>query len=265
MKDVYQSACLVLAWLGQKENDSDRAVQCLEWLYVFVIENIPEKKMHKPLHLSHLSEYARFLSTTALKSLDFGKGASHQIPFNALIALFRRPWWRRLWVIQEFALAKDLLFLCGSDVLPLAWIRSAVTACYAYLPLAKDVEETDLIRKIIFYMIRSDSLISCNRSSGLQRLMQAVRISGRECSDPRDYVFGLFGLLDNAVIQQLGVDYTNSTVEIFTSVAELLLNYIGLELLLYASPLLRLLKDSKRTEGLLSWVPDWQQPCIKVT
>lgn len=38
-------------------------------------------------------------------------------PFRALAGLLEKPWWSGAWIVQEFILAKRLLFLCGSEII----------------------------------------------------------------------------------------------------------------------------------------------------
>jgi hypothetical protein len=46
-------------------------------------------------------------------------------PWEAIRAILRRPWFRRVWVVQEFTVARDVAFHCGSWSLP--W--GSVTRC----------------------------------------------------------------------------------------------------------------------------------------
>jgi hypothetical protein len=75
---------------------------------------------------------------------------------------------------------------------------------------------------------------------------------GRVCAatDPRDKVFALLPLLEDALTENLSADYAKETVEVFTEVAIWLLSVAGLSFL----PCVR--GGSKFTD-LPSWVPDW--------
>jgi hypothetical protein len=59
--------------------------------------------------------------TTHRSSLVEGDG---QFPLNEIGAVLKRAWWGRIWVVQELALAKDISFVCGYNVIPGKCIRS---------------------------------------------------------------------------------------------------------------------------------------------
>ncbi|KAK8070441.1 hypothetical protein PG997_010644 [Apiospora hydei] len=38
--------------------------------------------------------------------------------WQALLRLVQRPWWMRAWVVQEYAVARKVTFVCGLSELP---------------------------------------------------------------------------------------------------------------------------------------------------
>lgn len=40
--------------------------------------------------------------------------------------MFRRPWFRRVWIVQEFSVAKDVVFHCGSWAMPCEALSDAI-------------------------------------------------------------------------------------------------------------------------------------------
>jgi hypothetical protein len=43
---------------------------------------------------------------------------------KALVSLFRRPYWSRIWIVQEIARARSIMVYCGCDSLPFSYFRS---------------------------------------------------------------------------------------------------------------------------------------------
>lgn len=80
---IYQNASLVVVWLGEWSKNSRLAFECLKKSleYKFDIEAIE----------------------------------SSSEEFKAIENLFERPWWERIWVLQEVCFAFNVEFWCGSD------------------------------------------------------------------------------------------------------------------------------------------------------
>ena len=73
--------------------------------------------------------------------------------FNALISLFWRSYWWRIWVIREVACAKSVTVYCGSDLI--AW-----SDLHAICDLVKNAR--DHIRDVIYHDKRA-SVLSLTR------------------------------------------------------------------------------------------------------
>ncbi|KAI8317521.1 hypothetical protein K4K59_004054 [Colletotrichum sp. SAR11_240] len=99
MPDIYGIAARVLVYLGPSADNSDLAIAFLE----------------------HISDFADYLDET-LPTANFAAAlaAGFAMPppdapdWPALRALLRRPWFRRVWVIQEFVNATELTVMCGA-------------------------------------------------------------------------------------------------------------------------------------------------------
>jgi hypothetical protein len=92
---IYSSASRVVSYLGEKEGRSDLALQLHEKIGMTDFSSLPQKKVTP-----------EWLEASGLPA--FGDPA-----WAALEAFWRRPWFRRIWVVQEFVLAQDILMICG--------------------------------------------------------------------------------------------------------------------------------------------------------
>lgn len=85
MDSIYRGAAVVHVWLGKGDSDTDLALTCCQrW---------------------HQTE--RLESEKPLKTADVERIAS------SLLQIATRPYWRRVWIVQEVALARCPLLVCG--------------------------------------------------------------------------------------------------------------------------------------------------------
>jgi len=96
MSEIYGKAWRVIAWLGNEEYQSDKAIQLVQKLCQFH----ETQRMSFDLAL-RLTEEPGYL----------GDGC-----WNALMQLMERPYWYRLWIIQEIVMgASSMLIRCGTS------------------------------------------------------------------------------------------------------------------------------------------------------
>lgn len=95
MQRIYSSASRVLAWLGEDEGNGSIALRLLE-----------QTGKTDTSSLQRISVSAAWMKENGFPA------AGHRDWF-ALLHFWRRPWFRRAWVVQEFVLAKDVLMICG--------------------------------------------------------------------------------------------------------------------------------------------------------
>jgi Heterokaryon incompatibility protein (HET) len=178
-------------------------------------------------------------SALALNHL-YDKDLFDQDVRNAIFALCHRPYWNRLWIIQELVLAKSIYVLCGSEYQSWESLEK----------LASNMEDKDCMglfsqephlpdspaHKIITFRSRWNTLDAKKKT--LDSFIVTGRIDKAECTDPRDKVFGLLGLVDELGVKSMGIteaDYGKSEGEIYCDILRFL----------------------KRNPGNLSMTPFW--------
>ena len=168
-------------------------------------------------------------------------------PSNKIIqeleCLFRRPWFSRVWVIQEVVANPCVRIMCGTH--NSSW--AALEACeMGYNNNLVSLKEDPPIMRIN----RPGQLQEYKLSDGLLRVLLNTR--SLAASDPRDRVFALLYLLGSGLdIRDQLVDYSQSSEVIFTRVGKILLSQVGLKLLTAAR--------HGHARDMPSWVPDWSQ------
>jgi hypothetical protein len=252
MGSIYASAQQVIVWLGEEE-DARHAYQSLDE-FIAQSEKIP-----------------REASRIIWNSADF---AAAKIAWESL---FARPWWTRMWTLQEVIHDRPVTAYAGSfqinfdDLCRNLLIYKVYSREEALLPSiaqSPDIPSTIPSRYSRFHdaMVmailnhESTALIHFGRNLrksapekkfGLARRLYSIR--NQQCSDPRDKVYALLGMNGNKEYEQL-IDYELSMEETnAATMTSLLTSGTGLNSLLHVECPERLIT----AEGLPSWVSDW--------
>ncbi|KAH8801356.1 heterokaryon incompatibility protein-domain-containing protein [Xylogone sp. PMI_703] len=252
MKDIYEQAFLVYIWLG----DSDR----------FTTRGFDE--------LSRMLSYAS-MGIQPEKFFDSGSPIPQRTEiFRSISDIVYRPWFRRMWVIQEVLAAKSSVMACGNDVMFVTDFLDAIKFMVDAGALRKVVsrhpnrpELTDggpLMRatKQLEFLIQAK--LENFRNSGFKRNLLDFLAASRwaEATDPRDKVYGILSIAEDAATLgyrneknewfPFNVDYTISKERVFINATKsILYTSQSLEILLFAG------KTQMESNGPSSWVPNW--------
>ncbi|KAI0427272.1 heterokaryon incompatibility protein-domain-containing protein [Xylaria sp. FL1042] len=233
MATIYAKASQVVVYLGEGDEESNAAID--------IIANILDPPDYKHTHFS------RHYKLTGVNFLTTS-------PDNCMALLFRRPWFSRIWVLQEIANTRSATVYCGERELPWESFRDFVH----YNVAIKWIEN---IPFAVQY-----SLLAGRRSTGAMSC---------GATDPRDKVFALIPLLErerrllrdansesdlemaveNAVLlPDIILNYSLSPCDVFIGLAAYFLGHVGFDILRHIA------ESSSRLASLPSWVPDWSQP-----
>lgn len=189
MPKIYHNAGQVLYWLGEEDEGTCDAVKLLKQL-----TDEGARVMYNP---AHLPTRESLLDGSACQRLGLPPFPSSA--WEGLARFFERPVFRRVWIIQELAVAPIIVACCGSIVdINLRDIIDAavfINACNWIYPLdAQYGSGTNMTTFIVkAFSIKKDWAL---RKSGMKRdLIQKARTF--EASDPRDKVFALLGLIND--------------------------------------------------------------------
>jgi hypothetical protein len=166
---------------------------------------------------------------------------------NAVSLFFARPYWERAWVLQEMALASDLVFLCGSSYI--RWIHLMIGHIYL---------QTNFTRYIGYFESLGGStpsyLLAVARPrvfdiqpQTMKCLLMAINL---KVTDPRDRVFSLTNAASDGAALKIQPDYSRSCKDVYVQLAVSYLDQGDLEIL-------GACQFPKKIPGLPSWVPDW--------
>jgi len=116
MGNIYSRAAQVLGWLGPAADDSDAALDLVR-RWGEAIERFANRD--EVGRLEHSPESMR----AAIAAIDNPFDATG---FSGLRKLFARPYWSRVWIMQEVALAQDPRVLCGTQEVSYDQLRVCV-------------------------------------------------------------------------------------------------------------------------------------------
>ncbi|GKT45351.1 heterokaryon incompatibility protein 6, OR allele [Colletotrichum spaethianum] len=123
MHDIYVSARRVLAYLGEEADGSKEAIELIEKYWRV---NIPN-----PLNAGARAFVENLLSEPVP---DAPTGSEAELPpqgdekWMAVSRFWNRSWFRRVWVVQEFILARDVLMICGDKTVSWSQLWPATVA-----------------------------------------------------------------------------------------------------------------------------------------
>ena len=169
--------------------------------------------------------------------------------WEALARIFDRPWFRRVWVIQETVMAARALVYCGNFVV--AWDDLA-RACRC------QIRQQSLRRG--HNALESIDNTRWQRIKGGNDIYDILFMSYRfQCTDPRDKIYAVMGLANHSQQdEKLPVDYEDGIEEIYhRSAVDTMLSNRSLDLL-------QCVVHHTVVSNLPSWVPDWRsEPLIQ--
>ena len=211
---------------------------------------------------------------------------SDMTQWKALLSLFKKDYWSRVWIIQETAVATNLEIICGSLSCKWEVALAAQNAWMNFKAMATSREQQDIIDSMEGFTYAEGSPVSLTlipRNNGpvplsvnrhnvsLARTNSLVGLLQENwtalATDPRDRIFALLGLATDCQNPTLSADYSLSQWETYMRTINFLLeNYSNLDIIAYSG--IHLLPARPSFYRAPSWVPSfywaWEAPSTGV-
>ena len=230
MADIYRQADRVVVWLGPEENHSNLALSTLKYLGSQIEVTRDGVRLRSP----ECDEPQWFRSI-----VDMPYNAK---TWHAITNLLRRSWFERLWVCQEIQLANSCAIIkCGHETVLWSHFRRAARCLLAKTHLPS-VQLRELLSS--YYDMMRDL-----QGRPLSSLISVTHL--RECSDPRDKVYGILGISPPAFSMNIRPQYSLSVSAVYQ---EAFLIYLDR---MQRLDLLEHCNLAGRRIDSPSWVPDW--------
>ncbi|KAF2402226.1 HET-domain-containing protein [Trichodelitschia bisporula] len=229
MREVYMAASLVVVWIGTETADTVPAFDLMRKLAeAKASPNLPQRPI-LPQDLAALN-----------------LPPSDDPSWESLDTIYWRPWYTRVWIVQEISLAKKAVVLCGSQ--SIGWAEFGDLAVFQSRHLMGRFTGVDPAR--LESLVRISNEINREVKVELGRLLFYTR--SFLATNPRDHIYALLGLSELQIVPNYKAPVRDVLVE---ATSELLRAAGNIHLLTGVS-------DSfwSAVEGLPTWVPDWTTP-----
>ncbi|KAF2651058.1 hypothetical protein K491DRAFT_607655 [Lophiostoma macrostomum CBS 122681] len=183
--------------------------------------------------------------------------------------LMSKPWWTRIWVIQETVLAQKATVRYG--LLSAPWTMFANAAAQFQrdhhrlcLDLAGTLPDTELLSRFSNTVLQIDSTRRRYKDESHTTLLSLLwKYRSLEASDKRDKVYALIGLTTNW--QGISPLAPNYNLDVGSTFLQTSLSTISrsASLSILAGDFSATL-GRKRLKGIPSWVMDWALPCLQL-
>ena len=233
MGAIFARATRVLIWLGPENNGSGRAIEILQDLGEQVDVNWDDYAFLP----------ARCPRGQTLIDMDV------ELPCDddgmcAIYLLFCRDWFDRLWVRQEIFLAEQdaAIIICGNITIPWKLFRSA------WLLIRR--------KQWVSFRFAQELHDRLNSLNGFLHQYQEASLhclwedfGEAKCTDLRDRIYAVRGLLTGGIQEAIEPDYTKSVVDVYRDAVLAYINHTGN---------LDILGECQWSDQWNpSWVPNW--------
>ncbi len=259
MRQIYEKACEVLVWLGEQPvlsmTNADETTLTLSLAYKIAQHHIATSA---PI----------FADVVDLPSLDEELSCLESIPemaAQALHSLIAYPWFTRMWIIQEAAVNKNTMVVCGEDRIEWGKFENVVQ-------IMSNRVESELRHVQMRDIRRCQALVSVKNivhdvdfPEGDGRAVDVGDQQGRTslssllafsqlfaATDPRDKIYALLGLAHDVVAgnADLQPNYDLPVAEIYRKFARFIIKKERRLDILHRTGV-------RRSLAMPSWVPDW--------
>jgi hypothetical protein len=249
MRDIYQNSVVVISWLGPEADGSTEVISTLR--------NVSQEIQAIPPGANQFDWLSRYPDLLLQQSQTRSRIS------NALQLFWKRDYWKRIWITQEIVLPRDILLICGAEIISWGHLKMI----YQWLVAAREKYELPSFMDEGQYILlfNSESILNLGPIIGnmplrdlwhdpehqnipLDHLNAHDQSSRLQATDPRDKVYGLLGITDSTVVP----DYSKSVKEVYIEATLNLFRVCGLTVTLCLVG-----KVHRNNFELPSWTGDW--------
>ncbi|KAF9884824.1 hypothetical protein FE257_001240 [Aspergillus nanangensis] len=294
MGRIYQEAGNIIVWLGEEDEESNFAITILENLskmqraeYAEVFDN------SDPILAQTWRDIAQLRMKTALRRFGstITQGAvsvSDILDRDEIHEFFNRPYWRRLWIIQELTNGRaGTPIVCGSRVTQWRYVRDAVIAYTDLLNAWQTGTSRGVLNDHMAYHIANiakleirahrkrprlayrDMVLPLQSSPGPEEafhtgsgLREALRLaSNTDVTEPKDRVYGMLHIPSLPKLD-ITVDYSKPVGDVYRDFAKACIEKGSPRDILFlldgrGMSLPGQNGDPRVDDSMASWVPDF--------
>jgi hypothetical protein len=291
MDVIYKKAERVICWLGPRSNTSSRALEIMRTWFSTRYKSGFDMGEDDPFDSSYIETAEYEVEEPTTKWISQVIRSLKMDDLDALVLLFERAWWARVWIIQEIALARTAIAMIGDEIIPFEYLvehfarglrwaiaKSSVSSVTTDEDIGHSYDEHTTTsfgspfwdefsyrhkmakrRRALFDAIRRPQMMqnfSSYIKNGVQPpLAELISLSRHQnATDPRDKIFALLGLLSShhPCFGLVEPDYTLSPSRLYTRFSKRYIERFG------TLDMLGLAGDGDLDSHIPTWVPDWR-------
>jgi hypothetical protein len=246
MADIYRRSRRAVIWLGEENEPGSNCMGAIDFLHTLASLQVAFNGDDHAMKQS-LEDPGFVSSCTAVSNLLY------------------RPWWTRVWTLQEFVLPKEAKLYCGSRSISRGKFKSAIYSIFLCSTISNDFEHELVPRDAFtgaFNRRRIHQLHTKANSKGIGLVAIMAYLGNHAATDSRDRIFSVLGLVTGRDRRLVGSpEYTSSTQMQFARlVRSYWLMYGDLDIICfvhlfsrYSVPI-----DPGPDDAVARWAPDWR-------
>lgn len=259
MGDIYTAATKVSIWLGDASTSVDPETGLSTSSVFFRYLNPMAAELQASWERGDYPWISDRYTRLAEQVAAYVTSGEQTLLVKGFLDVVLRPWWERVWVVQEAALSEAVTVVCGKDS-----VQYHELYLLAHQIITDTTHESGLTLSclegfkqhmycILFARVWFDHY-------GPAKTIRWVLSTSRrlQATDKRDHIFALRDIFGDSKTELPIADYSKTTLEVYIDITSRLLRLMdSLDVLLQASNVDDE-DDGNRTDWP-SFVPDWSQ------
>ncbi|UKZ90839.1 uncharacterized protein TrAFT101_005838 [Trichoderma asperellum] len=270
MRQIYTQASWVALWVGDASTAVDEESGLplsdlgMDFIHDFAVEIAERTNSGHALNEGPL--YQEFIKDR--RAFQYSESEVFAPRVRGVWDVFHRNWWKRLWVIQEVALATDPTLLCGLKAETFHNLKIVIKALIRSEQPVDVMEFNSLFIAHTFHQFHVRHMIETGTMGkisppGIKALDILNATRNTQASDPRDKIYGILGFFGPPATDAENIfpdpDYTKPAAELYADVSRaIILNTKNLDVL---SSCYGFFKST--VPDLPSWVASWNDTPVQ--
>ncbi|TVY80478.1 Heterokaryon incompatibility protein 6 OR allele [Lachnellula suecica] len=138
------------------------------------------------------------------------------VPEDMIPNLANRPYWNRVWIVQEISVATKLKVCCGGMLTTPGKMSRMASPVFTWESFFDKLREIQPTGNSLAVKLDTQREGRHGQSYELANLMEVCK--GSLCSEPRDKVYGFLGVAHDCQDGSLSIDYSKTLFELYEEV-----------------------------------------------
>ena len=238
MRQIYSEAELVHIWLGEATTYTKLGVDLIP-------------RVSRTLQQKSKTGFHRH-------SLDDPEFPSSNDPaWKSVADILTRPWFERIWVIQERMVAQACEYMCGPHTISSDALKSLTRDHQFVWQLQQRLlanKPPGVDGNMVYRGLQSPVMSRIHAEQGYTLMEWIIWTSAHKATDPRDKIFALIGLTTSVPLDL--IDYRKELRQVLTDLGVLFLRQ-GTGGFTSSLHVLSFVNHAHRSLDLPSWIPEW--------